>query len=137
MKIKLDHINLTVSSLEESITWYKNVFGFQLVEQGTSPYNRRWAIVSFDDSMICMTEFKDRKNADIDDNNQLHKLYHFGIRVSDEETWRNKIKAQNLKFSYGEFKYPSSTSWYVLDPNGHEIEVSYTKDEYLKFPDLS
>ena len=35
MTIKhLDHLNLTVNNLAESVAWYARVLGFELVEQG-------------------------------------------------------------------------------------------------------
>ncbi len=37
MTIKLDHINLTLANLKQSIEWYGKIFGFELVESGISP----------------------------------------------------------------------------------------------------
>ena len=35
MTIKhLDHLNLTAANLEESLQWYRDVFGFEVVEKG-------------------------------------------------------------------------------------------------------
>lgn len=123
---KIDHINLTVRNLDESIEWYSKVFGFEKVESGHamgSPY----AIVAFNDFMICMYEEADRKSAAKAGDSEFHQLYHFGIRVQSAEKWKEVIARHSLKINYGgEVHYPKSTSWYVNDPSGHEIEVSYT-----------
>ena len=112
MNIKLDHINLTVSNL-----------------------NLPWAIVAKNDSMIAMTEYKERKNAADYNEKEFHQLYHFGIRVSNLKAWEETVKNLNLKIYYGGvITFPNSQSWYVHDPNGHEIEVSYTEDKALVFP---
>lgn len=135
MTIKLDHINLTVANLTESIEWYGKIFGFQLVESGTTPQGVRWGIVAFNDSMICMSEYAGRAAADEAEDKSAHQIYHFGIRVSDIEKWQQTIRDRNLKLYYGgEIEYPSSKSWYVHDPSGHEIEVSHTALDRLQFP---
>lgn len=135
MTIKLDHINLTVSNFKRSVEWYKQIFGFELVETATTAEGVQWGIVAFDDSMICMTEYPDRKRADEVEDSSAHRIYHFGIRVSDVDRWRQCVKEHRLKLYYGgEIDYPSSTSWYIRDPSGHTIEVSYTAAQTLQFP---
>lgn len=134
MNIKLDHINLTVSNLDESIAWYEKIFGFRLVEQGISIRNIPWGIVALNDSMICMSEHGSRKSAASSDEEKFHQIYHFGIRVSDQEEWKERVKAFNLKLYYGGVvEYPHSKSWYVHDPNGHEIEVSWAERGRMEF----
>lgn len=135
MNIKLDHVNLTVSDINESIDWYSRVFGFELVESGLNRDSRPWAIVAHNDSMICMTEFRGRRSAAAQNENGFHQFYHFGLRISDEQEWSEKVKRFGIKVKYGgAYEYPHSKSWYVSDPNGHEIEVSYAGGVALKFP---
>lgn len=138
MKIKLDHVNMTVGNMNESIDWYGRVFGFELVERGVNQSGRPWAIVAHDDSMICMTEYRERKSAAQQGDQGFHQFYHFGIRVSDEREWQEKVDRFKLKVKYGGVcEYPRSKSWYVADPNGHEIEVSYAGAQPLQFPTMS
>lgn len=135
MTIKLDHINLTVENLTDSIEWYGKVFGFELVESGTTPQGVRWGIIAFNDSMICMSEYAGRFSADKVEDKSVHQIYHFGIRVSDIEKWEQIVKDHKLKLYYGgQIECPFSKSWYVHDPSGHEIEVSHADQERLQFP---
>ncbi len=135
MTIKLDHINLTVEDLKNSIEWYGKVFGFELVESGATPQGIKWGIVAFNDSMICMTEYTGRAAADKFEDKSILQIYHFGIRVSDLEQWQQIIKDNQLKLYYGgEIKYPTSKSWYIHDPSGHEIEVSFASQGRMQFP---
>ena len=135
MTIKLDHINLSVESLKESTEWYWKVFGFELVESGTTQQGVQWGIVASNDSMICMTEYSGRLSADKAEDESAHQIYHFGIRVSDSEKWQQTIQENRLKLHYGgRIEYPTSTSWYVHDPSGHEIEVSHTAHARMQFP---
>jgi catechol 2,3-dioxygenase-like lactoylglutathione lyase family enzyme len=135
MKIKLDHVNLTVQNIQESVDWYAKIFGFKLAESGIGTRGQPWAIVASDDSMIVMNEYKNKAKADQESEVDFHKIYHFGIRVSDLATWENIVKENNLDLYYGGVvNYPFSRSWYVHDPSGHEIEVSHTDGPELRFP---
>jgi catechol 2,3-dioxygenase-like lactoylglutathione lyase family enzyme len=135
MTIKLDHINLSVANLNESVDWYGKVFGFEMVESGTTAQGTKWGIVAFNDSMICMTEYAGRTHADKHEDKSIHQIDHFGIRVSDLNRWRKIVEENKLKIYYGgEIEYPFSISWYVHDPSGHEIEVSYSEQQALQFP---
>jgi catechol 2,3-dioxygenase-like lactoylglutathione lyase family enzyme len=137
MSIRLDHINISVHSLSESVKWYGDLFGFNKVEEGINHYGRRWAIVACEDSLIAMTEYDGRKPADSDFEVLNHQINHFGIRVPDAQAWCKKIEKFSLALHYGgEVRYPHSTSWYVHDPSGHEIEVSCTGGTAMRFPPI-
>jgi catechol 2,3-dioxygenase-like lactoylglutathione lyase family enzyme len=134
MLARLDHINLTVNCLEESIWWYQKLFGFEKVEHGVNASGSLWAIIARDDSMIAMTEYPKLKPANQKQEGLSHKIFHFGIRVSSAEVWKEKVRNYNLRLYYGgEVEYPYSTSWYIRDPSGHEIEVSCSDGLPLKF----
>src|SRR5262249_32392119 len=95
----------------------------------------KWAIVAMNDSMICMTEYAGRVLADHHDDESFHQIDHFGIRVSDVDQWLQIVNEHKLRVYYGGVvEYPYSRSWYVQDPSGHAIEVSYTDQERLQFP---
>ena len=136
MKVKIDHINFTVSHLEKSVTWYEKVFGFQLAQDGIYGRDKkiRWAIVAYKDSMICMHEVKGRKNSGESTQELFHKIYHFGIRISNLKVWKKRVKTFQLKPVIVD--YPYSRSYYIDDPDGHEIEVSWSKKSTLYFPPL-
>ena len=131
---RLDHVNITVNSIENSVEWYGRLFGFATVESGLTQLGQKWAILACDDSMIAMTEY-DRRPADQNDDRTFHRSYHFGLRVNDAKEWREKVKNLKLRLFYGgEIEYPHSRSWYVHDPSGHEIEVSWSNGNALQFP---
>lgn len=134
MSIRLDHVNITVNHLDQSIRWYQEIFGFEKVEAGVTEQGRKWAIVACNDSMIAMTEYPDKQPA----NQKLQaeqRIFHFGIRIENANEWRAKVRAHNLKLNRGgEIEYPFSLSWYIRDPSGHEIEVSCSDGNPLRFP---
>lgn len=128
---KLDHINFTVSNFNESVDWYKKIFNFDLVENGVSQEGRRWGILQSGDTMLAITEYPDRKWNFGED---YHQTYHFGLRLLDESEWEQKVREYKLETFYSSpIPYPHSTSWYVKDPTGNEIEVAIWKNNEVKF----
>jgi hypothetical protein len=97
------------------------------MEEGKDSNGRPYAIVGWNDTMLCIYE-EYKKRSDELLNSDYHEVSHFGFRIKDKKKWENKLKDLNLELYYGgEIKYPRSISWYVRDPSGHEIEVSYTE----------
>jgi catechol 2,3-dioxygenase-like lactoylglutathione lyase family enzyme len=131
---RLDHVNITVDNIDKSVEWYGALFGFEKVEYGLTQFGKKWAIIACNDSMIAMSEYE-RRPANQNEEFNFHRTNHFGLRIDDAVEWRQKIKDLKLKVQYGgEIEYPHSRSWYMLDPSGHEIEVSWSNGEPLKFP---
>ena len=63
-----------------------------------------------------------------------HQINHFGFRITDKKEWVERIKKYDLSILFGgPIQYPHSTSWYLEDPSGHEIEVSYTENDSMVF----
>ena len=134
MQLKLDHINLSVSSAQQSVQWYREIFGFEKVEEGLNSEGKPWVIIANNDSMLCMSEMKRSPRTGEGDSKQ-HQVFHFGFRIKDLDAWEQKLKQHQLKLYYGGVnEYPHSKSWYVKDPDGYTIEVSYTEGEQLLFP---
>lgn len=134
MKIKMDHVNLTVNNLNDSRKWYESVFEMTLLEHGTTWDERPWAIMGRDGTMICMTEKSLPDKSENFDESAPHAINHFGIRVDNEDAWRKIVEKMQLKLYYGGInEYPHSRSWYVKDPTGHTIEVSYSGGKPLRF----
>ncbi len=133
--IRLDHINLTVKNLDESLTWYQKIFGFEKVEEGTSE-GEPWAIIRKGDTMLALYQEQKRKKVPESDPvlDQFHRIYHFGLQVDSKEAWEESVATNKVNVTYGgAIRYPHSYSWYVEDPNGHEIEVSYWDQNKVVF----
>jgi catechol-2,3-dioxygenase len=140
MSIKqLDHLNLTVKDLNETIAWYKAVFGFEVVEEDLRN-GTRWAIIRGGEAMLCIYE---RPERDLPHLHQVpgspqHTVSHWGFRITDLEAWLEAVREHNLELEYGGVvDYPYSQSWYVTDPTGYEIEVVYWKEDEIRFGALA
>ncbi len=136
MTIKhIDHINMTVNNIQDTLDWYGRVFGFSLVEEGWRD-GRRWAVIRGGDAMLCIYEEPDFRNED-PYNRKVHGVAHFGLRISDRAAWEQTLEREKIKFTYPWQRYPHSKSWYVEDPTGYEIEVALWDNDEISFDPLA
>jgi catechol 2,3-dioxygenase-like lactoylglutathione lyase family enzyme len=136
MPIKhLDHLNLTVRNFAETAEWYSRVFGFRIVERGVRQ-GRVWGVLRSGEALLCIYENPQRAFLDGDEleHRALHGVNHFSLRIEDETAWEATVIRENLKLGYGgAVRYPHSTSWYVTDPTGYEIEVVRWDADQVRF----
>lgn len=136
MNVKhLDHLNLSVSNFKESADWYHRIFGFEIVEEGKyrgSP----WGVLKSGDAMLCIYEDPVRKYFDGDDlrSKGMHGINHFALRIVDKKNWEKTIARENVEVYYGgAYRWSHSTSWYIKDPTGYDIEVVNWDDDKAQF----
>jgi len=114
----LDHVNMTVRDFDETVDWYRRVFGFELVEDKVHPQREH----------LDRFELGDR---------DLHGMAHFGLRITDADEWLETVEREKVRILYdGEITWPHSRSWYVNDPTGYEIEVVLWSDDEIDFEPL-
>jgi catechol 2,3-dioxygenase-like lactoylglutathione lyase family enzyme len=108
----INHITLSVRSLDDSFTFYKNVLGFKpLMRKEKSAY------FLAGDLWFCIEEDSAARMQ------QLPEYTHIAFSVSqnDFRTIANKIRTSNTSI----FKDNKSEgdSIYFLDPTGHKLEI--------------
>ena len=136
MKIRnLDHVNVTVRNFDETVDWYRRVFGFELVEDKVTD-RVRWGVIRSGDAMLCIYEHPHRQYLDrfkLKDRD-LHGMAHFGFRITDADEWLETVERENIRILYdGEIAWPHSRSWYINDPTGYEIEVVLWSEDEIEF----
>lgn len=119
--LQFDHIQMDVGDLEENISFYKSIFGFEIKEMGVRAMTR-WAILGNKQKLyLCMHENpagKGKKNEGL-------IITHFGLIVTDFDNVLSTLKARNVPLAYDyAVQYHSSRSVYFFDPNGYKIEIS-------------
>jgi lactoylglutathione lyase len=139
MKVKnLDHLNMSVRDLDESVQWYGRIFGFKKVEEDVQE-GVRWAVIQAGDAMLCIYEHPDYEFHDrfgLADR-KLFGMSHFALRIDDPESWLAIAERENIKFMYdGEIPWPHSRAWYIQDPTGYEIEVACWNNDTIRFDPL-
>jgi len=131
----IDHVNLSVADFDETVAWYGRVFGFSPVEEGLQD-GRRWGVIRNGEVMLCIYEQPECRYEDrfVIREKGLHNINHFGLRITDRAAWQAVIEREQLTVLYdGPVTWSHSTSWYITDPTGYEIEVSLWHDDTISF----
>src|SRR5262245_19835081 len=90
--VRIDHRSHTVRDIAETAAWYRRVFGFEIVETGAMSNGLPWGILRSGDSMLCIAEQPQRLDFDgRPDADRFHRVFHFGIRLTDEAAWIARI----------------------------------------------
>ncbi len=119
----IDHLNLTVRDFGESADWYRRVFGFEVVEDKRDASGARWGVLRCGDALLCIYEHPELRMEDEPEG--IHRVNHFGLRISDRAAWEATMGREGVVAGYGgAVRWPHSTAWYVTDPTGWEIEVA-------------
>ena len=122
LKLKnIDHINVMVKDINETIKFYNDVFGFIVKEEGVSKISGNpYAIIGISDKGL-LAIYEDPKFNE----EKVGNINHFGFHVDDFDDALTHIKELNVKVAdYGVVNYENSRSLYIFDPNGIEIELS-------------
>ncbi len=112
----IDHLNLEVANLDETIRFYNNLFGFEIRKEQPEQNSK---IIGNDDVKLCLYEIEGFEKY------EKKGFHHFGLYVENFEEAVNKCKELGIKIYFGgPVKWERSTSIYIVDPNGYEIELT-------------
>ena len=110
----LDHINMTVKNLDESVKFYKNLFGFEIKKDQPEDKSK---IIGNDTIKLCLYESPEMKPEGA--------IAHFGFHVKNFDEIMDVCKSLGVKIYYdGPVKFEKSRSIYISDPSGYDIELS-------------
>lgn len=123
----VDHVNMFVRNLEESIDFYHKVFGTDLeVKQRGRAKGIRWCIVGIPSKLyFCLYELKGKKF----DPDGLH-INHVGFYVPNFDETVERIRALEIEIQYQgkpiewENRNGKTRSLYIKDPNDYYIEFT-------------
>ena len=120
----IDHLNIDVNNIDESVSFYKKYFGFEVMRDYR--YESKGKDVHFvllgnkGKAYLCLYESADKV---IDHTSS--PFSHIGFHVANyKEALEVAKKDALLDERYGEKEYEHSHSFYIIDPNGMGIEVS-------------
>lgn len=116
---RIEHVNITVSDLDRSITLFEAVCGWRLRVRAMHGVRGEFAHVGSAEDYIALW-------ADGGDHAGQAKgrpLNHVGLQVGDIDMAERAVLAAGLKtFSHGKYE-PGPRSFYFLDWDGIEFEV--------------
>ncbi len=115
----MDHVNMNVKNLAQSVQFYKNLFGFEIRKDDNSP-NKLDApskIIGNDSIKLCLYE--------VPQVSPDGGIVHFGFHIANFEKIIDKCKELNVEVLYGgPVEFEKSRSVYIKDPSGYDIELS-------------
>lgn len=115
----LDHLNLNVINLKETVNWYEELFGFKVKEEGLSSSGNPYKIIG-KSGVLYMALYENGH-----DEVNANPLNHIGFNLDNFEESIQVLKNKGIELGYGGIiEYPDSKSAYITDPNGLEIELS-------------
>lgn len=123
----VDHLNMFVRDLDESLDFYGRLFGTdpEIKEQGYTK-KIRWAIIGVSRKFyFCLYELKGRSF----DPDSMH-INHVGFHVPDFDETVARVRALGIPVEYDDApitwrnRNGTTRSLYVRDPNGYIIEFS-------------
>ncbi len=115
----MDHIGITVSNLDKSIDFYRELFDFEIVEKFA---DTRQAFLRVSDIMIGLFEVEGYKNVDGTKNHLS-----FFIDEEDFDDAVDEIQEKEIPIIYGPENIRKGKSLIFLDPDGNQIELCYPR----------
>jgi len=114
----IDHINMKVKNLAESVQFYRSLFSFEIKqEENPNKTDVPSKIIGNDSIKLCLYE--------VPDMSPEGGIAHFGFHVSNFDEVIAKCTDQGVEILYGgAVDWEKSKSVYIVDPSGYEIELS-------------
>ena len=113
----IDHINMKVKNLDESVEFYKNLFGFVIKqEENQNKIDTPSKIIGNDSIKLCLYE--------IPNMSPEGGIAHFGFNVENFDEVISKCEELGVEILYdGVINWEKSKSIYIVDPSGYELEL--------------
>ncbi len=115
----IDHINMKVKNLEQSVKFYKELFGFEVKVEDNFPNKLKVPskIIGNDSVILCLYE--------VPDMSPEGGITHFGFHIRNFQEVTDKCKELGIEILYGgEVTFDDSKSVYISDVNGYVVELS-------------
>lgn len=126
--VGIDHVNLSVRSIDRSIAFYARVFGFRVVEDGRHERRPYVIMTATGHAYLALHEDSDLSDEHTADATR-QSPWHWSFVVGDIESARASLWNLGVAVSVdsGEpdqvHRWKRSCSLYVDDPDGHRIEL--------------
>jgi lactoylglutathione lyase len=116
-----DHINMNIKNFNETIEFYRDHLGFQVLEEGKSGMGNEYKIIGVPGKLyLAIYESKDPVAT-----SDKGYVNHLGIHIKNFDIALDYIKKNNIQYEYGgHVDYGEARSIYIVDPNGYEVELS-------------
>ena len=122
MKVKkLLHTRMRVSDLDQTIQFYINVLGLEVLERKTSPRGSQLAFLKVpnSDELIELTSFPPSGPVKVQED-----LVHLAFQVESLDDTIDSLNVKGIKVTDGPTKTSSGSRFIFIDaPDGYEVEL--------------
>ncbi len=115
----INHVGITVSDLEESVKFYKELFDFDVVENIS---NSGQAFLKMGDILISLVEVEGYRNGD-----DSKSCISFFVDEEDFEDAIDELNEAGIEIVYGPENIRNGQKAVFVDPDGNQIEMAYPK----------
>ena len=114
--VGIDHLNLDVKNLDQTVEFYNKLFGFNVLKEQPEENSK---IIGNEHVKLCLYQ----KNEF--DHFEKNGFNHFGLHIKNFEDVIKKCTEHDIEVYYGgTIEWERSSSIYIKDPNGYEIELA-------------
>jgi len=122
MKVKkLLHTRMRVSDMDQTIAFYRNVLGLEILERKTSPRGSHLAFLAVPNSqeLIELCSFPQSGPVKVQED-----LVHLAFEVDDLDITMKELTDKGIKITDGPTRTSSGSRFIFIDaPDGYEIEL--------------
>ncbi len=112
----IDHLNMDVKDLKETVEFYQNLFGFKVIKEQPEQHSK---IIGNEKVKLCLYEDPELNEY------KKNGFNHFGFHIDNFDEIIQKCTELGVEIFYGgPIKWEKSSSIYIKDPNGYEIELA-------------
>jgi glyoxylase I family protein len=122
--MKVHHVAVTVNNLEESVIFYIQVLGFEIVKKFSREDMCAYAtFVKLNDFQIELWQFQNMKeNLNSLNDIKVRGIRHIAFEVDDLKETISKLTKKGLKFSKPKLGASNHNYSFTTDPNGVALE---------------
>jgi len=114
--VGIDHLNLDVKNLEHTVEFYNKLFGYTVLKEQPEENSK---IIGNEHLKLCLYQ------KDEFEYYEKNGFNHFGLHINNFEDVVQKCKELDIEIYYGgPIDWERSSSIYIKDPNGYEIELA-------------
>ncbi len=123
--MKIHHIAITVNNLNESLKFYQDFFGFQLIKKfKKEDANAEFAFIKLNDYLMELWKFTDIKvNTDDLSDLKIKGIRHIAFAVENIDEIVSEFKKKGLNVSNPKMGAAGHRFSFTNDPNGVALEL--------------
>jgi len=112
----IDHLNIEVINLNETVEFYNQLFDFAVIKEQPEENSK---IIGNEHVKLCLYETEAFHGY------TKKGFHHFGLHIENFDDVMQKCTEMGIEIFYGgPLKWEKSSSIYIKDPNGYEIELA-------------